>query len=205
MRDRDVRQALHQKVLMDHHGDSNTRVLDELGLRHGVCRVDIAVVNSYLHGYEIKSDADTLDRLPNQISIYSSILDRASLVVGKKHVEKAKAIIPEWWGIKIVTAGSRGAINFETHRSVSMNPKIDPLALAELLWRPEAVSILKKLGAPTAILRKPRASLYQYLAEVLNLDELRRLIRQFLKAREKWRGHLPSSLGGDLSIPMPKS
>ncbi|MHB9075681.1 MAG: sce7726 family protein [Desulfobaccales bacterium] len=205
VRDRDVRQALHHKVLMDHHGDSNTRVLDELGLRHGVCRVDIAVVNSYLHGYEIKSDADTLDRLPNQISVYSSVLDRASLVVGKKHVEKAKAIIPEWWGIKIVTAGPRGAINFETHRPVSMNPKIDPIALAELLWRPEVVSILQKLGAPALILRKPRASLYQYLAEVLKLDELRHLIRQFLKAREKWRGPSSPSSGADLSTPIPKS
>ncbi|MHB8069916.1 MAG: sce7726 family protein [Desulfobaccales bacterium] len=190
---------------MDHHGDSNTRVLDELGLRHGVCRVDIAVVNSYLHGYEIKSDADTLERLPNQISIYSSVLDRATLVVGKKHVEKAKAIIPEWWGIKVVTAGPRGAINFETHCPVNMNPKIDPVALAELLWRPEVVSILQELGAPAAILRKPRASLYQYLAEVLKLDELRRFIRQCLKVRERWRGHLPSSSDGDLLIPTPKS
>lgn len=206
VRDRDVRLALHQKVLMDHHGDSNTRVLDELGLRHGVCRVDIAVINSCLHGYEIKSDADTLGRLPNQISVYSAVLDRATLVVGKKHVDKATAIIPEWWGIKIVTAGSRGAINFETHRRpASLNPKIDPLALAELLWRSEAVSILQELGAPAGILRKPRASLYQYLAEVLKLDELRHFIRQFLKAREKWRGLSSPSSGGDLSTPIPKS
>lgn len=204
VRDRDVRMALHHKVLMDHHGDSNTRVLDELGLRHGVCRVDIAVVNSYLHGYEIKSDADTLERLPNQIFIYCSVLDRATLVVGKKHVEKAKAIIPEWWGIKVVTAGPRGAINFETHRPVSMNPKIDPIALAELLWRPEAVSLLQELGAPAVVLRKPRASLYQYLAEVLKLDELRHFIRQFLKAREKWRGLSSPSSGADLSTPIPK-
>ncbi len=64
MRDRDVRQALRRKVLRDHIGDSSTLVLDELGLRHGTCRVDIAVVNSLLHGYEIKSDADNLARLP---------------------------------------------------------------------------------------------------------------------------------------------
>ncbi|WP_283807951.1 DUF2130 domain-containing protein [Bradyrhizobium macuxiense] len=59
-RDRDVRQALHRKVLKERHGDADTLVLDELGLRHGTCRVDIAVVNGYLHDYEIKSDADTL-------------------------------------------------------------------------------------------------------------------------------------------------
>ncbi len=55
VRDRDVRQALHRKVLKEHHGDADTLVLDELGLRHGICRVDIAVVNGYLHGYESKA------------------------------------------------------------------------------------------------------------------------------------------------------
>lgn len=205
VRDRDVRRALHQKVLMDHHGDINTLVLDELGLRHGTCRVDIAVVNSFLHGYEIKSDADTLARLPGQVSIYSAVLDRVTLVVGKTHITKAEAVIPEWWGIKVVTTGPRGGISFETYRPVNLNPKIDPVALAELLWRPEVVSILKKLDAPARILRKPRASLYQHLAEVLRLEELRRVIRHCLKVREKWRDHLPPSSDADLLISKPKS
>lgn len=94
MRDRDVRQALHRKVLKEHHGDADTLVLDELGLRHGTCRVDIAVVNGYLHGYEIKSDSDTLERLPAQIATYGLVLDRATLVVGERHLEKAKPLIP---------------------------------------------------------------------------------------------------------------
>lgn len=205
VRDRDVRRALHQKVLMDHHGDNNTLVLNELGLRHGTCRVDIAVVNSYLHGYEIKSDADTLDRLPGQIAVYSAVLDRVTLVVGKTHIAKAEAVIPDWWGIKVVSAGPRGGINFETYRPLKMNPEIDPIALAELLWRPEVISILQKLGAPAGILRKPRANLYQYLAKVLKLEELRRVIRHCLKVRERWRDHSPLSLNADLSTPKPKS
>ncbi len=100
MRDRDVRMALHHKVLMDHHEDSNTLVLDELGLRHGICRVDIAVVNSYLHGYEIKSDADTLERLPSQISVYSAVLDRVTLVVGKTHISQSRGCNPGLVGDK---------------------------------------------------------------------------------------------------------
>src|SRR5271163_4238276 len=121
MRDQDVRQALHRKVLKEHHGDTNTLVLDELGLRHGTCRVDIAVVNGYLHGSGIKSDADTLERLPAQVLIYGAVLDRATLVVGERHVEKAKTKIPDWWGIKVAMAGPRGGIDFETERHVKMN------------------------------------------------------------------------------------
>ncbi len=193
VRDRDVRRALHDKVLMDHHYDSKALVLDEFGLRHGKCRVDIVVVNSFLHGYEIKSDADTLARLPKQASIYSLVFDRVTLVVGNSHLEKVNNIIPDWWGIKTVTKGSRGSINFETFRPVNMNPSIDPIALAELLWRPEAIKILQDHGISGKALRKPRAHLYQNISEIFTLTELRQIVRHRLKARENWRGHLPLS------------
>ncbi|MBZ0146000.1 MAG: sce7726 family protein [Pseudorhodoplanes sp.] len=203
MRDRDVREALHRKVLKEHHGDANTLVLDELGLRHGACRVDIAVVNGYLHGYEIKSDSDTLDRLPAQVAIYCAVLDRVTLVVGERHVEKARPLLPEWWGIKVVKAGPRGGITFETAQPFQMNPGIDRLALAELLWRPEVIEILSERGASKGLLKKPRGVLYRHLAETVELHELRSLIRQRLKARERWRGHRPSSSNVDSSTPIP--
>lgn len=203
MRDRDVRNALHRKVLKEHHGDANTLVLDELGLRHGACRVDIAVVNGYLHGYEIKSDSDTLERLPGQILVYGSVLDHATLVVGEKHANKSKAHLPDWWGIKIAIAGPRGGITFDDERAVQINPSIEPGALAELLWRTEVTEILRALGMPERALRKPRATLYRDLAEALPLDALRDVIRQRLKAREQWRGHRPPLSGAGSSTPIP--
>lgn len=204
MGDREVRQALHSRVLREHHGQPNTLVLDELGLRHGTVRVDIAVVNGFLHGYEIKSDADTLTRLPTQVDVYSKVLDRATLVVGERHVEKAKLCVPEWWGIKVVCSGPRGGIDFETARSIQMNPAIDPLALAELLWRDELVALLQKSGVSAKLLRRPRGALYKHLVEIMSLDELRVTIRQQLKGRERWRGQRPPSSGDDSLTPKPK-
>lgn len=197
MRDIDVRLALHDKVLHEHRKDSDTRVLDELGVRHGVSRVDVAVVNGYLHGYEIKSDSDTLQRLPNQVAIYNEVFDHVTLVVGAKHAEKAASIIPDWWGIRVATEGKRGGISFKVSRKPKKNPGINPIALAELLWRDEVVQELQILGESGPILRKPRATLYQYLAEVMELDELRTVVRQRLKARENWRGQrsLSSNVG----------
>jgi hypothetical protein len=191
--DREVRDALHRKVLKDHHGDTNTLVLDELGLRHGTCRVDIAVVNGYLHGYEIKSDADTLERLAGQVSVYSAVLDRATLVVGEKHAQKAKTYLPDWWGIKVAAAGPRGGIEFDTVQLFKTNPAIDAVALAELLWRQEAAEILRGIGTTESFLREPRAALYRYLAEVIELKDLRDLVRQALKSRAGWRGQRPPS------------
>ena len=192
MRDRDVRKALHSRVLRDHHGDPNTLVLNELGLRHGRCRVDVAVVNGSLHGYELKSDMDTLERLSFQVETYGKVLDRATLVVAERHAEKAIPMLPEWWGIKVASLGVRGGISFSHYRPASLNAEIEPVALAELLWQSEVVAILAAHGFKGAMLRKPRAHQYCLLAELLPLKELRDQVRACLKSRESWRGQTPS-------------
>ena len=193
MHDKDVRRALHDKVFREHKGDPNTKVLDELGLRHGTCRVDIAVVNGYLHGFEIKSDSDTLERLPFQVSIYSAVLDRATLVVGEKHAEKSKAYLPDWWGVKVAITGTGEEIDFEDVQRFKMNPNIDPIALAELLWRQEALELLRGIGTAEPILRKPRAYLYRQLAASFEINALRDAVRHAIKSREGWRGPRPPS------------
>jgi hypothetical protein len=187
VRDIDVRKALKREVLKQHEGDVDTLVLHELGLRHGAARVDVAVVNGSLHGYEIKSDSDTLERLPAQIETYGLVLDKATLVVGERHAEKAIALLPSWWGIKIASQGPRGGISLRDEKRVRMNPSIDPLAVAELLWSNEVRDILRELGFIEKELRKPRAHLYRELAAAMDVNELRDMTRSVLKRREKWR------------------
>ena len=95
----DVREALHAKVLLAHRDDPHTLVVDELGLCEGEARVDIAVVNGFIHGFEIKSERDTLERLPHQVEVYSLVLDRVTLVVAENHAAHAMEVIPDWWGV----------------------------------------------------------------------------------------------------------
>jgi len=187
MRDRDIRRALHETVFSAHRGDPDTLVLNELGLRHGECRVDIAVINGMLHGFEIKSDSDTLERLPSQVVVYSAVLDRATLVVGEKHTSKAITKLPSWWGVNVVYDDGFGNPKFECFRAEQPNPGINPVALAELLWRGEAVEVLDLLGAPAAVLRQPRGKLYRYLAEAVETTVLGDIVRRRLKARAGWR------------------
>jgi hypothetical protein len=187
MRDIDVRTALH-RALRDQHGDPNTLVLNELGLRHGRCRVDVAVVNGSLHGYELKSDMDTLDRLPFQIETYGAVLDKATLVVGERHAVRAIPSLPSWWGVKVAIQGPRGGVSFQHYRQASTNRSVEPVAIAELLWRAEVIEILWREGIRGVDLRKPRAFQYKMLAEMLTIDDLRDAVRACLKARENWRG-----------------
>jgi hypothetical protein len=73
-----IRPALRSRLLVEHAHDPETVLIEELGLRRGLVRVDIAVVNGLLHGYEIKSDRDSLRRLAKQVDVYSAVLDRRS-------------------------------------------------------------------------------------------------------------------------------
>ena len=187
MRDCDVRFALRQSVLAKHIRDPNTLVLDELGLEQGASRVDIAVINGRLHGYEIKSDADTLGRLPSQVMSFSRVLDRVTLVVGVRHATAAQRIVPEWWGVCVAAETGEGLVRFHPLRRERPNPTTDMEAVAALLWRDEALSLLEASGRAQGFRSKPRRDLYRALAGVLAPRELRRSVRQALRSRTGWR------------------
>jgi hypothetical protein len=161
--------------------------LDELGLRHGARRVDVAVVNGSLHGYEIKSDSDTLERLAGQVEVYTAVLDLATLVVGKRLATEARKQIPEWWGLKIASEDAASKTTIIDQRAPITNPHINPIALAELLWRSEVVELLSSMGASPKLLRSPRAALYRELASSTPIDQLREAVRTRLKMRKGWR------------------
>ncbi len=94
--------------------------------------------------------------------------------------------------MKIAVSGARGGITFETSRMAGLNTEIEPLALAELLWRSEVIQLLAAKGSQRAALRQARSHLYRQLVETSELDELRDSVRACLKSRENWRGQRPS-------------
>lgn len=201
MNDALIRERFHRQILRRHHMSSHTLVLNELGLRHGKCRADIAVVNGKLIGYEIKSDEDSLERLAEQIKTYSAIFDRAILITATKHKNAVLSRLPEWWGVVICHQGERGGVRFETIRTAGRNSHVDPVSVAQLLWKAEVVEILKSLGEPVNMLRQRRFLLYKRLAGLLGLAQLRYRVRECLKRRRNWRHLGPLSPNGGLYPP----
>lgn len=191
LKDGDVRLALKKKVLHEHMRDPDTLVVDELGLLEGQSRIDIAVVNGKLVGYEIKSERDTLDRLPRQQAIYSAIFDKITLVVAESHMAAAVALVPEWWGVKCAASDPEGDIVFSLHRTPKANPSVDPRALVQLLWSNEMADLLEKIGAARGVRGKPRAALQERLVQVMNPEELGAAVRSALKGRAGWRVDAP--------------
>ncbi len=187
MRDNDLREATHRKVLKKHHTEADTLVLDELGVWTGSGRIDIAVVNGKLHGFELKSAKDNLDRLEKQAEQYSSVFDHVTLVVADNHLVEAIELVPDWWGVKKAVEGERGGIRITTERRDRKNPAVDPYRLAQLLWKDEVIDILDQLGGFRGFKSKPRKHLWELLAANVELDQLRSMVRETLKSRTDWR------------------
>ena len=202
MNDIEIRQNFHKKRLRRQHAQKDTLVIDELGLNHGKCRADIAVVNGQFIGYEIKSNNDSLRRLEEQVKSYNTVFDKVSIIVGDRYVNRIQNYIPDWWGVIVCVRGSRGAVGFDTIRKARANKKIEPISIAQLLWRNEAEEILRQKKLAPRILRQPRAILYEHLVDKLNVCELRKLIREYFKKRKNWRCPESPSQCDDLFRPV---
>lgn len=182
--DQDIRRALRADVETKHRNDPDTRILDELGLRQGEVRVDLAVVNGVLKGYEIKSAADTLRRLPSQVRVYGEVLDFATIVLAEEHRDDALQLIPPWWEV-FIAHGPGPEIHLELAREGQTNPCINKRALAELLWHGQALALLRARDAHRGLARLPRARAWDRIAEVCSLDEIRAAVRRELKERQR--------------------
>lgn len=190
-----LREALKLRLKIEHAGTPGTLVIEELGLRHGLARIDLAVVNGILHGFEIKSGCDRLTRLPTQARVFSEVLDRVTLVLAERHVVGALQVVPEWWGVVTATCGDDGVV-FSELRKGGTNPAPDQIALAKLLWRDEALAFLNTIGHGTGYATKPRAAVYARLATVTTRPELRARVRDCFLNRSDWRsGERQTSCG----------
>lgn len=193
LRDIDIRQAAYGRLLAHARACPDTLVIDELGLDHGACRVDIAVINGHIRGLEIKADADTLERLPRQVTAYSEVVDKASLIAVPRHVDAALRMIPDWWGVVVAKRGLRNGVTFHRIREERVNRGVDQMMLARLLWRPEAIAMLREIGVLERDLRAPREALYQRLVAELPRRVFAHKVRETLKTRLAWRDRSPLS------------
>lgn len=191
--ERRIRTALRRCHLRRHIGRHDVLVIDELGLVHAKSRIDLAVFNGHLHGYEIKSAGDTLDRLPRQLAIYTGALQKLTLVIATRHLNITETIAPNWCGLTEVIEGPRGGITFASRRRARANPDLDPYMLAHLLWHTEAQDLLRARGASKAEVNAPRKHLYRLLADEVPVRELASAIKAAMASRTAWRDHLRPS------------
>ena len=180
--DPEIRQGLRSLLRKKHSGKPQTVFIEELGISQGRARIDMAVVNGQLHGYEIKSDRDSLRRLPDQVELYSRVVDKATLVVGDRHLAESSILVPEWWGILRVASSVRG-LQFKTVRRGRRNPNVEARSLVELLWRTDAINLLEQRGVAHGVRSKPRRAVWDKICEYFEAKEIAVAVRDHLRAR----------------------
>jgi len=195
-----IRLALKEDLDKRHSQEEKLRIIEEFGVQHGTARVDLAVINGIMHGYEIKSDRDTLERLSDQAKEFSEIFDMLTLVVGKRHLYQAIHVIPEWWGIIIAKEINKGKVILQTIRDPKQNKMQKEISIARLLWKKEALEILEQRNEANGVRYKPREFVYQRLAQILkdDLSTLKGFVRNaLLISRRNWRPAAQQVLNGD--------
>ena len=164
------------------------RIIEELCLNDYTTRIDIAVVNGILHGYEIKSDLDTLERLPKQIRSYDSIFDQITLVVGTDHLYDAFNLVPDHWGIMVAKIDAKGFVYFNHIRTASENIYQEKLPIAGLLWKEEAIGLLENINSARGYKNKSKKLISQRISDLFDLDTLKEKVREILLfSRADWR------------------
>lgn len=126
-----------------HADDPDTRCLSELSIPRPSARVDIAVINGEFCAVEIKSDRDTLKRLPRQIRSYCAVFDKAWAFTTPTHFASLKRIVPTWWGIAVLI--DKKVIEY---RKSEINPAIDLEKLLHILTKGEITAIAAQLELP---------------------------------------------------------
>lgn len=180
--DRDIRQVLLDDLQRSYAGEADTRVIEELGLCRGQARIDVAVVNGLVHGFEIKSDRDSLRRLRGQVIFYGKVVDQATLVLGERHITKARRLVPSWWGICRVRTTSDG-LQIASIRRARKNPSRDRRALAELLWQEHAIALLATRNLDRGFRKKPRRIIWDRISQHFTTNEVAENVRQRLTER----------------------
>jgi hypothetical protein len=150
-------------------------------------RADLVVIGAEIESFEIKTDRDTLRRLPRQVIAYGRIFDRCTAVIAERHADAALQMLPEWWGLSIFQ--SDPAFAFTRLRKARTNSDVDAELLVRLLWRQEAYAALVSLGLEVDA-RASRHSLWRALLEATSLAQLSRLVRRTLLDRDPFAARI---------------
>jgi hypothetical protein len=190
-----IRAALLQTLWTD-EAQHGALLLEELGLLGGSYRADVVLCGATLAGFEIKSAQDSLVRFVHQIRAYGAVFDTATAVVTLNHLRGVLEVLPEWWGLTLATA-TNGRTTLVTLREPESNPRPDALALASLLWKEEAWSVLAASQDAVLPNRMSRRALHEALAERLAWDDLRDTVVGAMRLRNDWLpAYSPSLCGG---------
>ena len=157
-------------------------LINEMVVANWSRRVDLAVANGRLHAFEVKSDLDTLRRLPGQLSTYLDRFDKVTIVTTSRFAKIIRDMTDDCVEIWEASETSEGVALKIIRRGRSADV-VNRRVLCGFLHKPELVSYLtsNKIFANTDM---PREILVN-LTESTSVRAMRKFVLSALKVRYK--------------------
>ena len=171
MNDPDIRALLYPQLLGGVY-------IDELPT--GTTRADVVhITEHFMHGYEVKGDGDTLQRVANQLRCYGEVYDFVTFIVTAKHLPKLLPLLPEWVGVLVATTNG-----LQPHRAAGYNATVERAPIAKLLLLEEVKQFLLARGLTgVSTLRSREISHFLRTTQLVPLACLAQYVRARLMAR----------------------
>lgn len=181
IREKDIKAALIDWLYEKGHVEDAV-IINEMVVANWSRRADIAVANGRLSVYEIKSDADTLKRLPGQVDLFSSHFDKVTLVVASKFVSTVLDGYPPEIGVLEVMCDG-GAIRLRQARAGRIVETKNSSVLSSFLTKLDLCKLLRKEGVNAS----PGMSRCELVELVSNLHArvVKNYVLSFLKDKYK--------------------
>ncbi len=142
-------------------------------------RADVVRINGCLHGYEIKSDLDSLVSLQKQISDYTKTFEKVSVVLTKTHLENARKILPKSVGIILI-----GNKTTKSLRQASHIKRLDKYFLSCFLDRAYINHRFKQKGILNNSLKKLNMfEIRDFFASKVKTEEIKKIVIKTLKEK----------------------
>lgn len=162
LREIEIKAVVLDRLLKEGRIDPSSLVFNEMNLARKARRVDLGYLTKReMVAIEIKSDRDTLSRLPGQLDVYLKYFDRVILVVASRFVSDVLATVSadvEVWevsdqsvstvrrGRKVSTVKKEAYLDIMTKREISLLARalgvsVDGLPLYDL-----KLDVLSRLG-----------------------------------------------------------
>ena len=171
MNDPEIRALLYPLLLGGVH-------IDELPT--GTTRADVVhITEHFMHGYEVKGDGDTLQRVANQLRCYGEVYDFVTFIITEKHLAKLLPLLPAWVGVQVASAEG-----LRLHRAAAYNATVALAPLARLILLEEVKQFLLARGlAGASTLRSREVSNFLRTTNTVSLSSLAQYVRARLMAR----------------------
>lgn len=155
--------AITQKILLGRHSLRTASIVNEV--RAGGSKADVVILNGTSTAYEIKSERDSIARLPNQLDSYRQVFASVNVITSHSHLESVLRIAPEDVGVLVLSP--RFTISV-VREAVDCPERIDPSMVLDSIRIPEAKLILKRLGVavPQVPNTQERSVLKQIFREI---------------------------------------